>query len=53
MDSFVPWVLCVVSGPVMMFKQGVNVIQIVNASKWLAEGDRDERARQGFPKKTL
>jgi len=52
MDSTVPWILCAVSGLVMLFKQYVNVVQIVQASRWLAEGDRAERARQGFPKKT-
>lgn len=45
MDSTVPWVLCVISFPVMAFKQWVNVVQIVKASKWLAEGDLAERAK--------
>jgi len=53
MDSTVPWILCAISLPIMLFKQWVNVIQIVKASKWLAEGDLAERARQGLPKKTL
>ena len=52
MDSTVPWILCAVSAPVMLFKQYVNVVQIVQASRWLAEGDQAERARLGFPKKT-
>lgn len=51
MDSTVPWVLCAISGPVMLFKQYVNVVQIVQASRWLAEGDRAERARQASQKK--
>ncbi|GAM90760.1 hypothetical protein ANO11243_088050 [Dothideomycetidae sp. 11243] len=51
MDSGVPWTLCAVSAPVMLFKQAVNIIQIREASKWLAEGDRAERARLGLPKK--
>ncbi|PNS15184.1 hypothetical protein CAC42_8185 [Sphaceloma murrayae] len=51
MDSTVPWILVVVSAPIMAFKQGVNVIQIVKASKWLAEGDLQERAKLGLPKK--
>jgi CDP-diacylglycerol--inositol 3-phosphatidyltransferase len=51
MDSFVPWTLCVISMPVMLFKQFVNVVQLVEASKWLAEGDRKMRKQAGFDKK--
>ncbi|KAK4173264.1 putative Phosphatidylglycerophosphate synthase [Triangularia setosa] len=43
MDSFWPWVITGVSFPVMAFKQIVNVIQMVKASKWLAEGDIQAR----------
>ena len=50
MDSFVPWLLCILSAPVMLFKQYVNFVQIYEASKWLAHGDRAERARLGLPK---
>ena len=32
----------------MAFKQGVNVLQLVKASKWLAEGDRRDRKKAGF-----
>ena len=39
MDSFWPWVLAGVSFPVMAAKQFINVVQLVKASKWLAEGD--------------
>ncbi|KAF2148349.1 phosphatidylinositol synthase [Myriangium duriaei CBS 260.36] len=53
MDSSIPWIICAVSTPVMLFKQFVNVLQIVKASKWLAEGDRKERAKLGLPKKSL
>lgn len=54
MDSTVPWILVIISFPVMAFKQWVNVVQIVKASQWLAQGDRDEREKQGLPdKKTL
>lgn len=49
MDSFVPWVLTLGSAPVMLFKQWVNVVQLVAASKWLAEGDREDRHRLGLP----
>ena len=50
MSSTVPWVLTIASAPVMLFKQWVNVIQLVKASKWLAEGDRRDRKRLGLPK---
>lgn len=50
MDSTVPWALAIISAPVMAFKQFVNVVQLVNASKWLAQGDREARKRQGLPK---
>ncbi|KAI9884835.1 MAG: hypothetical protein M1823_003361 [Watsoniomyces obsoletus] len=43
MDSFWPWVLAGVSFPVMAGKQLINVLQLVKASRWLAEGDREAR----------
>ncbi|KAL1641816.1 phosphatidylinositol synthase 1 (CDP-alcohol phosphatidyltransferase1) [Diplodia intermedia] len=52
MDSTVPWVLAAISFPVMFGKQIINVIQLVKASQWLAEGDVAERRRLGLPKKT-
>jgi CDP-diacylglycerol--inositol 3-phosphatidyltransferase len=51
MDSTVPWIITVVSAPVMIFKQYVNVIQLVKASNWLAEGDRKDRKKLGLPRK--
>lgn len=42
-DSFLPWVITGVSAPVMAFKQFVNIVQLVNASQWMAEGDRTAR----------
>jgi len=42
-DSTFPWILTLVSLPIMAFKQYVNVVQLVNASKWLAEGDLQAR----------
>ncbi|KAL8834981.1 MAG: hypothetical protein Q9170_003502 [Blastenia crenularia] len=51
MDSFWPWVIAGVSFPVMAGKQILNVIQLVKASKWLAEGDIRDRWAQGLPKK--
>jgi CDP-diacylglycerol--inositol 3-phosphatidyltransferase len=50
MDSTVPWILAIISAPVMLGKQWINVIQLVKASKWLAEGDLLERKRQGLPR---
>ncbi|KAJ5535870.1 hypothetical protein N7513_009056 [Penicillium frequentans] len=42
-DSFWPWVITGVAAPVMAFKQFVNIVQMVNASKWMAEGDLEAR----------
>lgn len=52
MDSTVPWVLAAISFPVMFGKQIINIIQLVKASQWLAEGDVAERRKLGLPKKT-
>lgn len=51
MDSFWPWVIAGVSFPVMAGKQFLNVVQLVKASRWLAEGDLEIRREQGLPKK--
>lgn len=51
MDSFWPWVLAGVSFPVMATKQVINVVQLVKASKWLAEGDVRARRAQGLPRR--
>ncbi|KAL8902448.1 MAG: hypothetical protein Q9207_004705 [Kuettlingeria erythrocarpa] len=51
MDSFWPWVIAGVSFPVMAGKQILNLIQLVKASKWLAEGDIQERRLKGLPRK--
>lgn len=48
MDSTVPWVLVIISAPVMAAKQWLNVIQLVKASRWLAEGDVANRRKQGL-----
>lgn len=53
MDDVIPWRLAVIAAPFMAFKQLVNVIQIVNASQWLAEGDRAERMEQRVQAKKL
>ena len=54
MDSFWPWVIAGVSFPVMAGKQIINVVQLVKASRWLAEGDVETRKarRPGAVKKT-
>jgi CDP-diacylglycerol--inositol 3-phosphatidyltransferase len=52
MDSFWPWVLAGISAPVMIAKQVVNVVQLVKASRWLAEGDLAKRKAMGLPKKS-
>ena len=38
-DSFWPWVITGVSAPIMAFKQFVNIVQMVNASQLMVEGD--------------
>ena len=43
MDSTVPWILAIASFPVMAGKQIISVIQLVKASRWLAEGDVEAR----------
>lgn len=48
MDSTVPWILAGISAPVMAGKQFINVVQLVKASKWLAEGDRAARKKAGL-----
>lgn len=52
MDSTVPWILMIASAPVMLAKQIINVVQMVKASQWLAEGDMAARKRAGLPRKT-
>lgn len=51
MDSFWPWVITIVSAPVMAGKQIINVVQMVRASQWLAEGDIARRKAEGLSKK--
>jgi CDP-diacylglycerol--inositol 3-phosphatidyltransferase len=50
MDSFWPWVILSISSPVMAGKQIINVIQLVKASRWLAEGDIKARRAAGLPR---
>jgi len=51
MDSTVPWVLAGVSCLGMAGKQIINVVQLVKASRWLAEGDVRDRRAAGLPRK--
>ncbi|KAK2813756.1 hypothetical protein FQN50_000154 [Emmonsiellopsis sp. PD_5] len=51
MDSFWPWVITGVSAPIMAGKQFINMVQMVKASRWLAEGDIMRRKQQGLPRK--
>ena len=52
MDSTVPWILAAVSGPGMLVKQYINIIQMVRACQWLAEGDLEEREKLGLNRKS-
>lgn len=49
MDSTGPWAIAAISAPVMALKQFINVVQLVYASQWLAEGDVAERRKAGLP----
>ena len=44
-DSTGPWILAGISAPVWLFKQVLNVIQLINASKALAEVDLAARRK--------
>lgn len=50
-DDYVPWILLIISLPFMLLKNWINVLQMVNASQWLAEGDRADRKAKGLPHK--
>jgi CDP-diacylglycerol--inositol 3-phosphatidyltransferase len=43
LDSTIPWIITAVSAPVMAAKQFINVVQLIKASNWLAEGDLAKR----------
>lgn len=45
MDSKGPWILLAISAFPMAIKQWLNVLQMVMASNWLAEGDREDRRK--------
>jgi CDP-diacylglycerol--inositol 3-phosphatidyltransferase len=50
MDSTIPWIVTLGSAPIMALKQYINVVQMVKASQWLAEGDREARKKAGLPR---
>jgi len=52
MDSSVPWAIAGISLPVMLLKQFINVVQLIKACRWLAEGDLEMRRAAGLPRKT-
>ena len=45
MDSTMPWAFAIISSPIMILKQFINVVQLVQASRWLAEGDLAARKK--------
>ncbi|KAK4070133.1 uncharacterized protein Triagg1_6554 [Trichoderma aggressivum f. europaeum] len=51
MDSTLPWIITGVSFPIMLAKQIINVVQLVKASRWLAEVDIKSRKAKGLNKK--
>ncbi|KAG9240659.1 CDP-alcohol phosphatidyltransferase-domain-containing protein [Calycina marina] len=51
MDSSVPWAIAGISVPVMLLKQGINVVQLIKACRWLGEGDIEMRRAAGLPRK--
>ncbi|KAI0555753.1 CDP-diacylglycerol-inositol 3-phosphatidyltransferase-like protein PIS [Xylaria curta] len=50
MDSTWPWILAGISAPVMIIKNILNIVQLVKASKWLAEGDVQARRAAALTK---
>jgi CDP-diacylglycerol--inositol 3-phosphatidyltransferase len=49
-NHYGPHIFLYISAPVMAFKQYVNVIQLIEASKRLADGDIEMRKRAGLPR---
>ncbi|KAE8344597.1 hypothetical protein BDV24DRAFT_148852 [Aspergillus arachidicola] len=50
-DSAVPWALLSTSAVFMLFKQYVNIVQLVEASKWLVQGDVEIRRKERVEQK--
>ncbi|KAK0703379.1 hypothetical protein B0T26DRAFT_756942 [Lasiosphaeria miniovina] len=51
MDSTVPWIIASISFPIMLPKQFINVVQLIKASRWLAEGDIKTRRERGLTRR--
>jgi CDP-diacylglycerol--inositol 3-phosphatidyltransferase len=51
MDATWPLRIARLSFPVMALKQWINVLQLVKASVWLAEGDIQARKEAGLLKR--
>ena len=51
MDSTVPKALAIISLPVMLLKQYINIVQLVRASQWLVEGDMNIRRQARLDKR--
>jgi CDP-diacylglycerol--inositol 3-phosphatidyltransferase len=51
MDATWPLRIARLSSPIMALKQWINVLQLVKASKWLAEGDIQARKDAGLLKR--
>lgn len=49
-DDTIPWILLYASSGFMLFKQYVNVVQLVEASRLLAQGDAEMRERARLSK---
>ncbi|KAE8380199.1 phosphatidylinositol synthase [Aspergillus bertholletiae] len=52
-DSSVPWALLAISSVFMLFKQYVNIVQLVEASKWLVQGDMEMRKKERVGQKKI
>jgi CDP-diacylglycerol--inositol 3-phosphatidyltransferase len=50
-DPTIPWCIFFASVLPMLFKQYVNYVQIIEASKLLAEGDVAMRRKAGLPRR--
>ena len=44
-DDTIPWILLQASAVFMLFKQYVNVVQLIEASKMIVQGDVETRER--------
>ena len=49
-DNTIPWILLYTTSVFMLFKQYINVVQLVEASKMLVQGDIEIRKRARLSK---